>query len=99
MLGGGGVPPGIPTPPAAPSVPKAPAAPSVPPASGAPAADVYKRQVHAHLGAVSGVPLHLVFSVPVVGALVVQDAAAVGIDAVSYTHLDVYKRQSVDMEK
>ena len=36
--------------------------------------------VHAHLGAVSGVPLHLVLPVPVVGALVVQDAAAVGID-------------------
>ena len=28
--------------------------------------------MHAHLGAVSGVPLHLVFSVTVVGALVVQ---------------------------
>ena len=36
--------------------------------------------VNPYLGIVSCVPLHLVFSVPVIGSLVVQDAAAVGVD-------------------
>ena len=36
--------------------------------------------VNPYLGIVSCVPLHLVFPVPVIGSLVVQDAAAVGVD-------------------
>ena len=36
--------------------------------------------VDTHLGVVARVALHLVFPVPVVGPLVVEDAAAVGVD-------------------
>ena len=47
-----------------------------------------------YLGIVSCVPLHLVFSVPVIGSLVVQDAAAVGVDVRAVVEMCIRDRPS-----